>query len=75
MIDCGDFEHACRCRLYTLPGRLSVDSNIRILFKLALRIEYVVARLLWTAMGARHPVFAKQTQPDRRLCIIQLSAC
>ena len=75
MIDYGYFEPARECRLYTLPSRLSVDSDIRILFKLALRIEYVVTGLLQLTMDASHPVFVKQTQLDRRLCIIQLSAC
>jgi hypothetical protein len=75
MIDYGYFDPARECRLSALPSRLSVDSDIPILFKLALRIEYVAVRLLWTAMGACHPVFVKQTQLDRRLCIIQLSAC
>jgi hypothetical protein len=75
MIDYGYFEPARECRLYTLPSRLSVDSDIRILFKLALRIEYVVAGLLRLTMDACHPVFAKQTQLDWHLCIIQLSAC
>ena len=75
MIDYGYFEPARECRLYTLPSRLSVDSDIRILFKLALRIEYFATRFLQAAMGASHPVFAKQTQLDQHLCIIQLSAC
>jgi hypothetical protein len=74
MIDYRDFDRACGCRLYALPSRLPVDCDTGILFKLTVRIETIVAWLLWSAMGACHPVFVKQTQPNRRLCIIQLSA-
>jgi hypothetical protein len=74
MIDHGYFKPACRCRLYALPSRLSVDCGTSILFKLVVRIETVVAWLLRRAMAACQPVFVKQTQPNRRLCIIQLSA-
>ena len=74
MIDNGYFKRARRCRLYALPSRLSVDGDTRILFKLVVRIETIVAWLLRRAMATCQPVFVKQTQPNRRLCIIQLSA-
>jgi len=74
MIDNGYFKRACGCRLYALPSRLSVDCDTGILFKLAVRIETVVAWLSQRALTACQPVFVKQTQLNRRLCIIQLSA-
>ena len=71
MIEYLYFDRGRGCRLYALPSRLSVDCDTGILFKLDVRIEYAVSWLLRSAVGACHPVFDKQTQPDRRLCIIQ----
>jgi hypothetical protein len=55
MIDNFYFDRVYECRLCALPGRLSVDCDIRILFKLDSRREHLLNLALTAGHGYLKP--------------------